>query len=48
MNPDYSLEGLMLKLQYFGLLVEGADSLENTLLGRTEGREGEGQDEMVR
>ena len=40
-NPEYSLEGLMLKLklQYFGLLMGRADSLENTLmLGKTEGR----------
>ena len=33
-NPDYSLEGLMLKLklQYFGHLIGGADSLEKTLM----------------
>ena len=40
-NPDYSLEGLMvkLKLQYFGHLMGRADSLENTLiLGKIEGR----------
>ena len=38
-NPGYSLEGLMLKLQYFGLLMWRADSLEKTLmLGKTEGR----------
>ena len=40
-NPDYSLEGLMLKLklQYFGNLMGRADSLEKTLtLGKTEGR----------
>ena len=39
-NPEYSLEGLMLKLklQYFGHLVQGTDSLEKTLmLGKTEG-----------
>ena len=37
-NPEYSLEGLMLKLQYFGYLMWGADSLEKTLmLGKTEG-----------
>ena len=39
--PEYSLEGLMLKLklQYFGHLMQRADSLETTLkLGRTEGR----------
>ena len=40
-NPEYSLEGLMLKLklQYFGHLMRTADSLEKTLrLGKTEGR----------
>ena len=40
-EPEYSLEGLMLKLklQYFGHLMQRADSLENTLiLGKTEGR----------
>ena len=40
-SPEYSLEGLMqkLKLQYFGPLVQSADSLEKTLmLGKTEGR----------
>ena len=40
-NPEYSLEGLMLKLklQYFGHLMRRADSLETTLmLGKTEGR----------
>ena len=38
-NPKYSLEGLMLKLQYFGHLMQGADSLEKTLmLGKIEGR----------
>ena len=40
-NPEYSLEGLMLKLelQYFGHLMGRADSLETTLmLGKTEGR----------
>ena len=31
-NPDYSLEGLMLKLQYFGHLMRRADSLKNTLM----------------
>ena len=39
-SPDYSLEGLMLKLklQYFGPLMQSADSLEKTLmLGKTEG-----------
>ena len=38
-SPDYSLEGLMLKLQYFGHLKRRSDSLEKTLmLGKTEGR----------
>ena len=38
-NPEYSLEGLMLKLQYFGHLMQRADSPENTLmLGKIEGR----------
>ena len=38
-NPEYSLEGLMLKLQYFGYLIQRADSLEKTLmLGKIEGR----------
>ena len=40
-NPEYSLEGLMLKLklQYFGHLMRRADSLEKILiLGKTEGR----------
>ena len=31
-NPEYSLEGLMLKLQYFGHLVRRANSLEKTLM----------------
>ena len=40
-NPEYSLEGLMLKLklQYFGHLMQTTDSLEKSLmLGRIEGR----------
>ena len=38
-NPEYSLEELMLKLQYFGHLMRRADSLEKTLmLGKIEGR----------
>ena len=40
-NPEYSLEGLVLKLklQYFGYLMQRADLLEKTLmLGKTEGR----------
>ena len=44
-NPEYSLERLMLKLklQYFGHLMEKVDSLEKTLmLGKIEGQEGKG------
>ena len=38
-SPEYSLVGLMLKLQYFGHLMERTDSLEKTLmLGKIEGR----------
>ena len=38
-NPEYSFEGLKLKLQYFGHLMGRADSLEKTLmLGKIEGR----------
>ena len=38
-NPEYSLEGLMLKLQYFGHLMRRANSLEKTLmLGKMEGK----------
>ena len=38
-NPEYSLEGLMLKLEYFGHLMQRTDSLEKTLmLGKIEGR----------
>ena len=50
-SPEYSLEGLMLKLklQYFGHLMQRTDSLEKTLmLGKTAGRRRRGQqDEMV-
>ena len=45
-NPEYSSEGLMLKLrlQYFGYLMRRIDSLEKTLmLGKTEGRRRRGQ-----
>ena len=38
-NPEYSLEGLMLKFQYFGHLMGRADSLEKAqMLGKIEGR----------
>ena len=51
-NPEYSLEGLMLKLklQYFGHLMQRDNSLEKTLmLGKIEGRRRRGttEDEMV-
>ena len=46
-NPEYSLEGLMLKLQYFGHLRQRADSWEKTLmLGKIEGRRRRGQQRM--
>ena len=48
-NPEYSLEGLMLKLklQYFGHLMRRADSFEKTLmLGKIEGRRRRGQQRM--
>ena len=38
-NPEYSLEGLMLKLKYYGQLMRKANSLEKILmLGKFEGR----------
>ena len=43
-SPGYSLEGLMLKLQYFGHLMQRTDSLEKTLiLGKIEGRRRRGR-----
>jgi len=43
-KPGYSLEGLMLKLQYFDHLMQRVDSLEKTLMqGKTEGRKRRGQ-----
>ena len=43
-NPQYSLEGLMLKLQYFVHLMRRADSFEKTLmLGKIEGRQKRGR-----
>ena len=48
-SPEYALEGLMLKLklQYFGHLMQRADSFEKTLmLGRIEGRRRRGQQRM--
>ena len=46
-NPEYSSEGLMLKLQYFGHLMQRTDSFEKTLmLGKIEGRRRSGQQRM--
>ena len=48
-HPEYSLEGLMLKLklQYFGYLMQRIDSLEKTpMLGKIEGRKRRGQQRM--
>ena len=48
-NPKYSLEGLMLKLQYFGHLMQRANSLEKTfMLGKIEGRRRRGHQRMRR
>ena len=49
-SPEYSLEGLMLKLklQYFGHLMQRTDSFEKTLmLGKTEGRRRRGRQRMT-
>ena len=49
-NPEYSLEGLMLKLkiQYFDHLMQKADSLDKTLmLEKTEGRKRKGPQKMI-
>jgi len=46
-SPEYSLERMMLKLQYFGHLMRKTASLEKTLLlGKTEGRQRRGQQKM--
>ena len=46
-SPEYSLEGLTLKLQYFGHMMRRADSLEKTLmLGKIEGRRRRGRQRM--
>ena len=46
-SPEYSLEGLTLKLQFFGHLMRRADSLEKTLiLGKIEGRRRRGRQRM--
>ena len=50
-SPEYSIEGLMLKLklQYFGHLMQSSDSLEKTLmLGNIEGRRRRGQQRIRR
>ena len=43
-DPEYSLEGLMLNLQYFGHLIKKDDSLKNTLMLETLKAGGEGDD----
>ena len=46
-NPEYSLEGLMLKLQYFDHLMQRTDSLEKTpMFGKTESRRRRGRQRM--
>ena len=46
-SPEYSLEGLILKLQYLGHLMQRTDSLEKSLmLGKIEGRRRRGQQRM--
>ena len=46
-NPEYLLEGLLLKLQYFGHLMQTVDSLEKTLiLGKIEGKRRSGWQRM--
>ena len=46
-NPEYSLEGLMQKFQYFDHLMQRADSLEKTLmLGKIESRRRRGRQRM--
>ena len=46
-SPEYSLEGLKLKFQYFGHLMQRTDSLENILMiGKIEGRKRRGRQKM--
>ena len=46
-SPEYSFEGLMLKLQYFGHLRQRTDSLEKTLMqGKIESQRRKGQQRM--
>ena len=48
-NPEYSLEGLMLKLQYFGHVMQTADLLEKTVMLQDCGKEkGATEDLIVR
>ena len=48
MNPEYSLEGLMLKLQYFGHQMQRANSLEKApMVGKIEGRRRKGWQRMI-
>ena len=46
-NPEYSLEGLILKLQYFGHKMRRADSLEQTLMLGRQKKKRVTEDEMV-
>ena len=47
-SPEYSLEGLMLKFEYFGHLMRRTNSMEDTLmLGKIEGRRRRGQQRMT-
>ena len=46
-NPEYSLKGLLLRLQYFGYMVQKADSLQKTLMmGKIKGKRRRGQQRM--
>ena len=46
-SPEYSLEGLILKLQYFGHFIQRTDSLEKTLMqGKIENRRRRGRQKM--
>ena len=46
-HPEYSLEGLILKLQFFGPVMQRADSLQKTLmLGKIEGKRRRGQERI--
>ena len=47
-SPEYSLEGLMLKLQWFGYLMQRTDSLEMTLMLKKLKAGGEGDDDRGR